>query len=99
MNINLTNATLADLHRLAGERGYVLTRGPGTGTAPSASAFVDAIGSGELVACGPVTAWADVVSAINKALSHGKLDEREQEALTGIRDQVQLDADFDNDDL
>ena len=99
MNINLTNATLADLHRLARDRGYMLTRGPGTGTAPSASAFVDAIGSGELVACGPVTSWADVLSALDKMLVSTILTEREWDVMAGIRAQVSSDANFDDDDL
>jgi hypothetical protein len=97
-SLYLSKAQIKDLAKLAAVRGYTQTRGPGAGEQPSVSQFVDAIGAGELVAIGPFPRWADVLSALDKALAVADLTDSERESLVGIRRQVEADADFDADD-
>jgi hypothetical protein len=97
-SLYLQKTQIHELARLAGSRGYMQTRGPGTGKQPSVSQFIGAIGAGELVAIGPFPRWWDVLSALDKALAGADLGDGEREALVGIRRQVATEADFDADD-
>ena len=97
-SLYLSKAQIKDLAKLAAVRGYTQTRGPGAGEQPSVSQFVDAIGTGELVAIGPFPRWRDVLSALDKALVSADLSDGEREALAGIRRQVEVEADFAADD-
>jgi hypothetical protein len=92
-------ATVRRLAGLAHRRGYVITRGPGTGELGSVSQFLEALAGGEIVAVGPVMALADVCSGLRKAATAPGLTVREQEALTGLLAQIESDADFGADDL
>ena len=97
-SIHLLHSRTSDLRRRARARGYTQSRGVGAGEAPSVSQFIDALGAGELVAIGPVMAWRDVISALEK-VSAADLTDREREVIETIRDQVLTDADFSSDDL
>ena len=97
-SLYLSKAQIKDLAKLAAVRGYTQTRGPGEGEQTSVSQFVDAIGTGELVAIGPFPRWRDVLSALDKALVSADLSDGEREALAGIRRQVEVEADFAADD-
>lgn len=99
-SLYLRKVQVSDLAKLAASRNYVQTRGAGTGETPSISQFIEAIGAGELVAIGPVARWSNVLSALTKiAATVDLLSEAEYEALDGIRQQVEREANFDDDDV
>jgi len=99
-SLYLRKVQVSDLAKLAASRGYVQTRGAGVGETPSVSQFIEAIGAGELVAIGPVARWSDVLNALVKiAATVDLLTNAEYDALDGIRQQIEREANFDDDDV
>lgn len=96
VTLYLSRGTLAQLSKLAANRKITAPRGPGAGERPSASAFVDMLACGELVALGPFGSWSQVIAALREA--EAVVSEDSAELLAVIRRQIEAEANFQSDD-
>lgn len=96
ITLYLSRGALPQLTRLAANRRITARRGPGAGEQPSASALIDQLACGELVAIGPVGSWRQLLAALREA--EAAVSAESAALLAGIRERVETEANLEADD-